>query len=76
MKKHGIGLFTPGTTQFTCYRALGDGKTGQNGSACSYVAPIRTFVLKKGMTLKYRIYLTTGSLQEIQSRFAKIETVD
>ena len=31
---------------------------------------------QKGMTLKYRIYLTTGSLQEIQSRFAKIETVD
>ena len=75
-KKHGIGLFTPGTTQFTCYRALGDGKTGPNGSACSYVAPIRTFVLKKGTALKYRIYLTTGSLQEIQSRFASIETVD
>ena len=46
-------------------------RLAQNGSACSYVAPIRTFVLKKGMALKYRIYLTTGSLQEIQSRFAK-----
>lgn len=69
----GIGIHTPGTPDFTCYRALGNGETGPAGSACSYVAPIRTFTLKKGMRLDYRVYLTTGTLKEIESRFAELE---
>ncbi len=69
----GIGIYTPGTTDFTCYRALGDGTTGPGGSACSYVAPIRTFALKKGMCLEYSLYLTVGTLDEIQHRFGELK---
>jgi len=69
----GIGIYTPGTPDFTCYRAAGNGSTGPEGSACSYVAPIRTFTLKKGLTLEYRVHLTLGTLQDIQSRFEALD---
>jgi len=67
--KWGVGIYTPGTSEFTVYRALGDGNTGEQGSACSYVAPLRTFALKKGMELRYEVYLTIGTLKEIEDRF-------
>jgi hypothetical protein len=65
----GIGIYTPGTSEFTCYRALGNGTTGPSGSACSYVAPIRTFALTTGLKMDYTVYLTIGTLEEIQARF-------
>ena len=69
----GIGIYTPGTPEFTCYRALGDGTTGPDGSACSYVAPIRTFALTTGLELEYTVYLTIGTLAEIQERFEALQ---
>ena len=69
----GIGIYTPGTPEFTCYRALGNGTTGPEGSACSYVAPIRTFALTTGLELEYTVTLTIGTLAEIQSRFAALK---
>lgn len=68
-KGWGIGIYTPGTTDFTCYRALGDGKTGPDGSSCSYVAPLKTFALTKGLTVEYDVYLTLGKLSEITKNF-------
>jgi hypothetical protein len=65
----GVGIYTPGTTDFTVYRALGDGTTGESGSACSYVAPLRTFALTPGLVLEYDVYLTIGTLEEIEQRF-------
>lgn len=67
----GIGIYTPGTPEFTVYRALGDGTTGPSGSACSYVAPIRTFALTSGLTLDYEVFLTIGTLDEIRAAFAR-----
>ncbi|VGO11480.1 hypothetical protein PDESU_00024 [Pontiella desulfatans] len=69
----GIGIFTPGTTDFTVYRALGDGTTGEKGSACSYVAPLRTFALTKGLEVEYDVYLTIGTLKEITRRFSALK---
>jgi len=69
----GIGIYTPGTPAFTCYRALGDGTTGSEGSAASYVAPIRTFDLVEGLVVEYTVYLTVGTLTEIQERFAALK---
>ncbi len=69
----GIGIYTPGTTEFTVYRALGDGTTGPEGSACSYVAPLRTFALTDGLVVEYEVYLTIGKLDEIRQRFGKIK---
>ena len=68
-KDWGIGIHTPGTSQFTCYRFKGNGKSGPHGSACSYVAPIRTLRLQKGMVIEYEFFLTLGSLKEIRRRF-------
>jgi hypothetical protein len=68
----GIGIYTPGTAEFTCYRHKGSGTTGSTGSACSYVAPIRTFALTKGLEVKYDVYLTIGTLEEISQRFTGI----
>ncbi|MDD7983913.1 hypothetical protein PQO01_02985 [Lentisphaera marina] len=72
--KWGVGIYTPGTTDFTVYRALGNGTTGPDGSACSYVAPLRTFTLKKGLKVEYTVYMTIGSLKQIKSRFEKLKT--
>ncbi|MFZ9936326.1 MAG: hypothetical protein ACO3JG_04630 [Luteolibacter sp.] len=71
-KDFGIGIFTPGTKEAVTYRFRGDGSTGPDGSACSYVAPIREITLKKGDVVNYEFYLTIGTLDEIRSRFAKL----
>lgn len=71
-KDFGIGIFTPGTNMAVTYRHRGNGKTGPDGSACSYVAPIRTLKLENGTAVDYEFYLTIGSLDEIRSRFAKL----
>ena len=69
----GIGIYTPGTETFTCYRFKGNGKTGPAGSACSYVAPLRRFSLQKGLVVDYEVFLTIGSLAEIRKRFASLK---
>jgi len=69
----GIGVFTPGTTSFTCYRAKGNGKQGPQGSACSYVAPLRTFSLSTGQVVRYDVYLTLGKLADIEKRFNAVQ---
>ena len=71
-KDWGLGIYTPGTENFTCYRFKGDGKAGPAGSACSYVAPLRRFSLQTGMTVEYDVYLSIGSLKEIRERFASL----
>jgi hypothetical protein len=50
-----LALFSPGTSDFTCYQAQGEGKTGPKGSACSYVVPLQTFELKQGLHFEYEI---------------------
>jgi hypothetical protein len=74
-KNYGIGIYTPGTHEAVTYRYLGNGSTGPNGSACSYIAPIRTLQLEKGTVVDYHIYLTIGTLDEIRARFAKIKPI-
>lgn len=69
----GIGIYTPGTQAFTCYRALGDGTTGPSGSSTSYVAPIRTFALETGLEIEYITYVTIGTLEEIRRRFDELK---
>ncbi len=71
-KDFGIGICTPGTKNAVNYRHRGNGKTGPTGSACSYVAPIRTLKLTKGEAVDYEFYLTIGSLDEIRARFEKL----
>lgn len=69
---YGIGIYTPGSDEAVTYRAKGNGSTGPNGSACSYVAPVRKFQLTNGLVAEYHFYLTIGSLDEIRERFAKL----
>lgn len=69
---HGVGIFTPGTVDYTCYRAIVDDTTGPASPSCSYVAPVRRFTLKRGLVLEYEYFLTIGSLEEIRERFEKI----
>ena len=70
-KDFGIGIFTPGTRDAVTYRAAGK-KAGPTGTACSYVAPIRTIKLTKNEAVDYEFYLTIGTLEEIRARFAKL----
>jgi hypothetical protein len=67
----GIGICTPGTNDAVAYRFRGNGSTGPNGTACSYVAPIRTLQLETGVVVGYNFYLTIGMLDEIRARFQK-----
>jgi len=71
-KDEGIGIFFPGTTEVTCYRYNGDGKTGPAGSACSYFAPVRTLAITPGSGLSYQVFLTVGNTEEIRQRFRAI----
>ena len=68
-RNFGIGIYTPGTKEAVAYRHKGSGSTGPTGSACSYVAPIRSLQLTKGAVVDYEIYLTIGTLDEIRARF-------
>ena len=68
----GIGIHTPGTCEAVTYRHRGNGTTGPEGSACSYVAPVRTMQLVEGTVVDYRFHLTIGTLDEIRRRFAEI----
>jgi hypothetical protein len=70
----GIGIHTPGTNEAVTYRHTGNGSTGPNGSACSYVAPVRTIQLKKGTVVDYGFHLTIGTLDEIRARFRQIRS--
>ncbi len=72
-KNFGIGIYTPGTEEAVTYRHRGSGSTGPNGSACSYVAPVRKFQLTKDMVSEYEFYLTIGTLDEIRARFATLK---
>ncbi|MFZ9936500.1 MAG: hypothetical protein ACO3JG_05510 [Luteolibacter sp.] len=71
-KGFGIGIHTPGSKQAVTYRHRGNGSAGPDGSACSYVAPVRTMQLKKGTVVDYHFHLTIGSLAEIRQRFARL----
>lgn len=68
----GIGIYTPGTKEAVTYRHKGNGTTGPDGSACSYVAPIRTLQLKNETVVDYQFYITIGTLDEIRARFQKL----
>jgi hypothetical protein len=68
----GIGIHTPGTMEAVTYRHKGNGTTGPDGSACSYVAPIRTLQLKKGTVVDYEFHITIGTIEEIRARFQKL----
>jgi len=68
----GIGVYTPGSFDITCYRYEGDGKKGPEGAACSYFAPLRVFSIEKGMTFEYDVYLKIGNKEEIRDTFYKI----
>lgn len=59
----GVGIYVPGVQDATCYRYQ------EPNSACSYVAPVRSFALTPGLQHKYTVYLTCGSLEEIRERF-------
>ena len=69
----GIGIYTPGTEIFTCYRFKGNSERGPKGSACSYVAPLRRFSLQKGTKIDYEVFLTIGSINEIRTRFTSLK---
>jgi hypothetical protein len=68
----GLGVFTPGTGDLTCYRYEGNRKTGPAGAACSYFAPVRTFAITPGLTFEYDVWLTAGTSPEIRARFASV----
>ena len=68
----GIGVFTPGTGDLTCYRYEGNRKTGPTGAACSYFAPVRTLAITPGFTFEYDVWLTVGTSAEIRSRFQSV----
>lgn len=74
-KNLGIGIHTPGTKEAVTYRHKGNGTTGPTGTACSYVAPVRTMQLEKGSVVDYEFHLTIGTLEEIRERFAKLRDV-
>jgi len=66
---HGVGVLTPGANIFTYYYF-------KDKPSCAYMSPIQRFGIKKGFDKEFDVYLTVGSLEEIQARFAKIKKSD
>lgn len=66
----GLGVFFPGTSEVTCYRAAG--KPGPAGSGCSYVAPIRTLAITNGFRLEYDVFLAIGTVGELRDQFRSL----
>lgn len=64
----GVGVFSPGVSEFTCYRYLPE-NAADTSAACSYFAPIRTFALETGSVVDYHMFLTLGPLDQIRARF-------
>ena len=60
-------MFFPHTTEATCYRYRGGGK-----SNCSYIAPIQTFALKPGLVFEYEVVLAIGTADQIRAVFGKL----
>jgi hypothetical protein len=67
---HGLGVYFPGSTQITCYRH--PGPAGPKGGGCSYFAPIRTMAVTPGFRFEYRVFLTSGTAEEIRTRFGRL----
>jgi hypothetical protein len=63
----GVGVCFPHSTEATCYRFRGGGK-----SDCSYVAPVQTFALKPDLKFDYSVALTLGSVEAIRGKFLKL----
>lgn len=63
----GLGVFFPGSTEVTCYRAAG--KPGPSGSGCSYLAPIHTLAITNGFVLDYAVFLAIGTTDELREQF-------
>lgn len=72
-KGWGVGVYVPGVRQITAYRYAGQGRTGSEGDACSYFAPLRSFAFDKPMTFSYTAYVALGTLDEMRARFQKIK---
>ena len=68
----GIGVYTAGTREMTCYRYRGT--KGPDGSGCSYFAPIKTLAITSETEIEYEVYLTIGQVADIRSRFYQIHS--
>ena len=68
----GIGVFTPGTSEITCYRYEGDMKTGPTAGACSYFAPVRLMTVVKAFSIEYSVYLYIGKVAAMRKEFSII----
>ena len=71
-ENRGLGVYTPGTPDITCYRFKGP--SGPAGSGCSYFAPIRKFAITKDLRLEYDVFITIGKIDEIRERFYEIRS--
>ena len=70
----GIGAYFPETKKITCYRAVGDGKAGPTGSACSYFAPVDNFAITPGRIHEYDLFVTIGNVSRIRETFQRIHS--
>lgn len=63
----GIGIYFPGTDAATTYRV-----TNAGVGNVSYIAPVRTFVLKPGLVFEYEITLALGTVEQIRKVFSSL----
>jgi len=68
----GLGVFFPGTTELTCYRAAG--QPGPAGGGCSYFAPIRTLAITNGFHFEYRVFLSVGTVPDLRRAFDELRS--
>jgi len=68
-KDFGLGCYSPGSKQLTCYRFQPD---RPDPSACCYFAPIRTLAISSPFHFEYDVWITAGSVEQIRQRFADV----
>ena len=65
----GIGLYVPNVDSLLAGRHAFNNSPRPEDSACNYVAPVNTMILKSFEALDYSYLIATGSVEEIRATF-------
>lgn len=68
---YGLGLYTPGTQNYTAGRYQYNGSTSPTNGATNYVAPVVTLRMPFAAPLEYDYIISAGTVEEIRDNFTE-----
>lgn len=71
----GLGLFVPQITTYLAGRFMYDGSADSADPSTSFVAPLRSMIMKSFKPIEYSYLITAGSIDEIRNTFTENSTL-